>query len=91
MLSPGTLSAGLPSKDDSRPSPPLRASPANSYTAGHPPSAQVGSHNTLWSTAVCLFQAKSEPAQHGFGIIAHRAADEEAQRAQGSVLTQSSN
>ncbi|DBA72856.1 TPA: hypothetical protein ACH3X2_009827 [Trebouxia sp. C0005] len=31
---------GLPHKDDSRPSPPLRASPANSYTAGQPSYSQ---------------------------------------------------
>ncbi len=35
------MHAGLPHKDDSRPSPPLRASPANSYTAGQPSHTQV--------------------------------------------------
>ena len=42
------MHAGLPHKDDSRPSPPLRASPANSYTAGQPSHTQVALlHNRL--------------------------------------------
>ncbi|KAA6422373.1 MAG: clathrin assembly factor [Trebouxia sp. A1-2] len=36
---------GLPHKDDSRPSPPLRASPANSYTAGQPSYSQGAQSN----------------------------------------------
>ncbi|KAL3153723.1 hypothetical protein ABBQ32_013317 [Trebouxia sp. C0010 RCD-2024] len=36
---------GLPSKNDFKPSPPLRASPVNSFTAGQAPSAQGGPSN----------------------------------------------